>query len=118
LVALSLVSGLAAVASSVGVETLAQQRVPEAYRGRVFGSLQAWIWLLSLLGAVVGGLGAELVGVLPMLDLASLLTAVAGLVVLRGLPFRPWQQTVEPRRSSRRCSRTRASRSRSSSRSS
>lgn len=117
-VALSLVSGLAAVASSVGVETLAQQQVPEAYRGRVFGTLQAWIWLLSLLGAVVGGVGAELVGVLPMLDLASLLTAAAGLAVLHRLTFRPWQQMAEPRRSSRRCSRTRASRSRSSSRSS
>ena len=117
-VALSLLSGLAAVASSVGVETLAQQRVPEAYRGRVFGSLHAWIWLLSLLGAVVGGVGAELIGVLPMLDVASLLTAAAGLVVLHRLTFRPWQQMVAPRRSSRRCSRTPASRSRSSSRSS
>jgi MFS family permease len=117
-VALSLVSGIVAVASSVGVETLAQQRVPEAFRGRVFGTLQAWIWLLSLLGAVVGGVGAELVGVLPMLDLASVLTAGAGLVVLHRLTFPPCQQTVEPRRSSRPCSRTRASRSRSSSRSS
>ena len=117
-VALSLGSGLVSVASSVGVETLAQQRVPEVYRGRVFGSLQAWIWLLSLLGAAVGGVGAELVGVLPMLDVASVLTAGAGLVVLHRLTFRTWQQMVAPRRSSRRCSRTRASRSRSSSRSS
>lgn len=117
-VALSLVSGVVAVATSVGVETLAQQRVPEAYRGRVFGTLQATIWLLSLLGAVVGGVGAELVGVLPMLNLASALTGAAGLVVLHRLTFRPCQQMVEPARSSRPCSRTRASRSRSSSRSS
>ena len=50
--------------------------------------------------------------------LASALTGAAGLVVLHRLTFRPWQQTVEPGRSSRRCSRTPASRSRSSSRSS
>src|SRR5262249_8742280 len=48
---LSAISGATAVASSVGTDTLAQQRVPEAYRGRVFGTLQATIWLLSLIGA-------------------------------------------------------------------
>ena len=61
-VALSLVQGLFAVASSVGVEALAQQRVPAAYRGRVFGTLQATVWLASLLGAVVGGVLAEVAG--------------------------------------------------------
>jgi MFS family permease len=81
-VALSLVQGLFAVASGVGVEALAQQRVPAAYRGRVFGSLQATVWLLSLLGAVVGGMLAEAAGLLVALDLAAILTVLAGVLVL------------------------------------
>lgn len=87
-VALSLLQGFLAVASAVGVEALAQQRVPEAYRGRVFGSLQATIWLLSLVGAVVAGVGAEVVGLLPMLDLAAGLTVLSGVVLLVALPGR------------------------------
>ncbi len=85
-VALSAIGGATAVASSVGTDTLAQQRVPEAYRGRVFGTLQATIWLLSLLGAAVGGVGAEHLGVVPMLDIAAVLVGVSGVVVLLALP--------------------------------
>jgi MFS family permease len=81
-VALSALGGVAAVASSVGVETLAQERTPERLRGRVFGSLQATIWLMSLLGAVVGGVVGEVVGVLPALDLAAVLVGLSGVVVL------------------------------------
>lgn len=88
-VTLSAVAGAVAVGSSVGVETLAQQRVPEAYRGRVFGTLQATIWLLSLLGAVVGGIGAEWLGVVGMLNIAALLVGVAGVVVLLAIPAEP-----------------------------
>jgi MFS family permease len=85
-VALSAVAGAVAVASSVGVDTLAQQRVPEAYRGRVFGTLQATIWLLSLMGATVAGAGAERFGVIPMLDAAAILVGISGVVVLLALP--------------------------------
>ncbi|HEY3528514.1 MAG TPA: MFS transporter [Nocardioides sp.] len=85
-VALSAIAGAVAVGSSVGVETLAQQRVPEPYRGRVFGTLQAMIWAASLLGAVVGGVGAEWIGVVAMLDVASALVGLAGVVVLLALP--------------------------------
>jgi predicted MFS family arabinose efflux permease len=95
-VVLSAISGMTAVASSVGTDTLAQQRVPEAYRGRVFGTLQATIWLLSLLGAALGGVGAERLGVLPMLDVAAVLVGVSGLVVLLALPARV---SVPPRAS-------------------
>jgi MFS family permease len=81
-VALSVLSGITAVASSVGVESLAQERTPEHLRGRVFGSLQATIWWTSLLGAVVGGVVGEVVGLVPALDLASALVALSGVVVL------------------------------------
>ena len=81
-IALSALGGIPAVASSVGVETLAQERTPEHLRGRVFGSLQATVWLMSLLGAVVGGLVGELVGLLPALEVASALVGLSGVVVL------------------------------------
>jgi predicted MFS family arabinose efflux permease len=92
---LSLVSGATAVGSSVGVDTLTQQRIPEAYRGRVFGSLQATIWAFSLLGSAIGGVGAERLGVLHMLDVASLLVLLAGVVVLVALPVRVDDREVE-----------------------
>ncbi len=79
---LSVLGGITAVASSVGVETLAQERTKEAMRGRVFGSLQASIWLCSLLGAGLGGLLGELAGLLPTLDLAAVLVGVSGAVAL------------------------------------
>lgn len=92
-VVLSLLQGALAVASGVGVEALAQERVPEAYRGRVFGSLQATVWALSLAGAVVAGVGAEVLGLLPVLDLAAGLTVLSGVVLLVAPTARrvPWE---------------------------
>jgi MFS family permease len=81
--ALTAVGGITAVASAVGVDTLAQQTVRDEYRGRVFGALTASGALLSLAGAATGGVLAELVGIVPALTFASVLTAFAGLVVLR-----------------------------------
>jgi MFS family permease len=70
-------------------ETLARERTPEHVRGRVFGSLQASVWLMSLLGAVVGGVLGELVGLLAALDLASALVTLSGVVVLLAIPRHP-----------------------------
>ena len=84
--ALSAIGGATAVASSVGVETLAQERTPEHVRGRVFGSLQAFIWLASLLGAVVGGVLGEVTSVLVAINVAAGLVTVAGVVVLLAIP--------------------------------
>ena len=87
-IALSAIGGVTAVASSVGVETLAQERTPEQVRGRVFGSLQASIWLASLLGAVVGGVLGEVLSVLFAINVAGILVTVAGVVVLLAIPRR------------------------------
>ena len=46
--ALSGFAGVTSVASSVGAETLAMQSVRDEFRGRVFGSLDATLGLLSL----------------------------------------------------------------------
>jgi MFS family permease len=80
---LSLFVGLTSVASAVGVETLVQRAVRDDYRGRVFGALGATGSLLSLLGALTAGVLAEVVGLVTMLNVASALIALAGIVVLR-----------------------------------
>jgi MFS family permease len=80
---LSLFVGLTSVASAVGVETLVQRAVRDDYRGRVFGALGATASLLSLLGALTAGVLAEVVGLVTMLNVASALIALAGIVVLR-----------------------------------
>jgi MFS family permease len=85
-IALATVGGVLSVASAVGTETLAQERTPDHLRGRVFGSLQATIWLLSLLGAVVGGVLGETIGIVPALDVAAALTGLSGIVVLLAMP--------------------------------
>jgi MFS family permease len=74
--------GITAVASAVGAQTLAQRSVRDEQRGRVFGALGATGALLSLAGAATGGILAEIVGVVPMLNVASGLTILAGVVVL------------------------------------
>jgi MFS family permease len=80
---MSAVAGVTSVASSIGAETLAMQSVRDEFRGRVFGSLNATLGLLSLAGAAAGGVLAELVGIVPMLNVATALIALAGVVVLR-----------------------------------
>ena len=84
--ALTLPIGISSVASAVGVQTLVQRTIPDVYRGRVFGSLEASGALLSLLGAIVGGFLGGAIGIVAALDVAAGLTIVAGLVVLRAFP--------------------------------
>ena len=79
---LSAVVGVTSVASSIGADTLAMESVRDEFRGRVFGSLNATLGLLSLAGAAAAGVIAEVVGIVPMLNTAAALTALAGLVVL------------------------------------
>jgi predicted MFS family arabinose efflux permease len=90
--AMAAVTGATSVVSSVGVETLAQRAVRDEYRGRVYGALGASGALLSLLGAATGGTLAEVFGTVAMLNVATALIVVAGLVVFRA--FRP--QAADP----------------------
>lgn len=80
--AMTAIRGASSVASGVGVETLVQRGVPDAYRGRIFGALGACGSLLSLAGATVGGVTAQLVGIVPALNISAGLIALAGVVVM------------------------------------
>ena len=82
-IATSIVAGVTSVASSVGVETLAQRAVRDEFRGRVFGALGASGSLLSLAGAMTAGALAEVVGIVAMLNVSAALIFLSGLVVLR-----------------------------------
>jgi MFS family permease len=83
---LAVVVGITSVMSSVGTETLVMRSVRDEYRGRVFGALGASGALLSLLGGVFAGTLAEVVGIVPMLNVSTALILLAGIVVLRAFP--------------------------------
>ena len=80
--AMAAVVGATSVVSSIGVETLAQRAVRDEYRGRVYGALGASGALLSLSGATVGGALAEIVGIVPMLNVSATLIVFSSVVVL------------------------------------
>jgi predicted MFS family arabinose efflux permease len=84
-VVLTALTGFTSVAGSVGVDTLLQRSVRDEHRGRVFGALGASGALLSLAGAAAGGIAAEYVGTVTMLNVAAGLVTVSGVVVLRAL---------------------------------
>jgi MFS family permease len=84
-VALTARTGFTSVAGSLGVDTLLQRSVRDQHRGRVFGAIGASGALLSLAGAAAGGIAAEYVGTLTMLNVAAGLVTVSGVVALRAL---------------------------------
>jgi len=100
---LSLFVGLTSVASAVGVDTLVHRAVRGDYRGRVFGALGATGSLLSLLGALTAGVLAEVVGLVTMLNVASALIALAGIVVLRAFSPAAAAASAEQALASARC---------------
>ena len=75
----SFLLGIPAVTSSAAVQTLLQERVPDAYRGRVFGSLSTMVALICLVSVLgFGGALASVIGIVPVLTLSALITASAG----------------------------------------
>ncbi len=64
----SFLLGIPAVTSSAAVQTLLQERVPDAYRGRVFGSLSTMVALICLVSVLgFGGALASVIGIVPVL---------------------------------------------------
>jgi MFS family permease len=68
-------------------QTLIQTSVEDPYRGRFFGAVSTIASMMALAGISIGSALGEVVGVVPILNVAGLLYASAGvlaLVVLRG----------------------------------
>ena len=83
---LQVLTGVPAVLWTVAHRTLLQTRVPDRYRGRVFGALGALAATVGLGATGVAGATAGAVGPLPLLDAACGLFFAAGVVAFLCLP--------------------------------
>ncbi len=85
--AFSALGGVPAVGYQVGMQTLLQRGVADAYRGRIFGALDTTNALLRLGGlGLAGGLG-DVIGILPTLWVMGGLRVLAGVVALLAVPL-------------------------------
>lgn len=83
------------VGSGVGLDTLFQRDVPDAYRGRVIGAIGTSNALIGLASLWIAGGLAEVVGIVPMLTVGCIVTVCAG-----GLGLRLLRRDVEKARQS------------------
>lgn len=74
------------VGASVGSQTMLQARVPDRYRGRVYGALSTTMAILSLASVAFSGAFAEIFGIVPMLTVAGCVTILAGILALFLIP--------------------------------
>ncbi|MBI5876161.1 MAG: MFS transporter [Chloroflexi bacterium] len=77
--------GLAGVLMSglmIGMNTAMQAGASDAFRGRVFGALMALGAVMRLGGIAAGGLLADRVGIVPMLDIGAVLFLLCGAAAL------------------------------------
>lgn len=84
-VALFILVGIPIVVITPSLMTLFQTAVPDRYRGRVLGSLGTTEALFRVIGIALGGLLAEPLGVVTVLNAQGVAQILAGLVVLRWL---------------------------------
>ncbi|MDQ3856772.1 MAG: MFS transporter, partial [Chloroflexota bacterium] len=84
--ALSFLKSIPLVGSGAGLNTLFQTLVPDRYLGRVYGALGTANALIGLVSLAIAGFLAELLGIVPVLSLASGLTIFAGVLGLVLLP--------------------------------
>jgi MFS family permease len=78
--------GLPAAALITGVTTLLQASTDDAYRGRVLGAYGALGALSMLIGAGLGGVLGDRVGIVTMLNVQGVAYCGAGLIALALLP--------------------------------
>lgn len=84
--AMFVLAGPFAVALSAGFQTLIQTSVPDAYRGRVFSTLNLTQSLFSLVGIAIAGTASETWQIVPTINLqayAYFLLGIGCLVLLR-----------------------------------
>ena len=81
-VVLFVIVGLPGGAYFAGMTTLVQERVSDAYRGRVFGAFGTTSAFAQLAGMAMAGALGDRVGVLPLLDFQASLYLLAGLLAL------------------------------------
>jgi hypothetical protein len=76
------VVGIPGALTLAGALTLLQRNTDDAYRGRVFGALNAVEGVATLAGIVVAGFLAQVAGIIPVLAFQGGGYVVAGLAML------------------------------------
>ncbi|MEZ4673007.1 MAG: MFS transporter [Caldilineaceae bacterium] len=84
--ALCFLAGLPTIGSRIGLQTLFHENVDDEYRGRVYGLIGMIGSALELLSVSFAGIMSGVVGIVPLLSLAALLTVFAGSIALLLLP--------------------------------
>ncbi len=74
--------GLPTVGSRAGLQTLLQSNIPDAYRGRVYGTLGTLGAALELISVSAAGILGGVIGILPLLNMGAILSILAGIVAL------------------------------------
>jgi MFS family permease len=64
------------------VQTVLQQETEDAFRGRVFGAFGTTITLLMLVGSGLGGALADQLGASLLMNAASIIYIIAGLLAI------------------------------------
>ena len=77
---LTFLSSVLSIGSRVAMPTMLQEQVADAYRGRVFGTLDMASSLLMLVGVGGAGLMGERIGIVPVLSFGAGIMIVAGLL--------------------------------------
>lgn len=83
---LTFLSSLLSIGSRVAMPTMLQENVEDAYRGRVFGTLDMTSSILVLLGVAFSGVMGERVGIVPILSIGATIMIVAGIISFLLLP--------------------------------
>lgn len=78
---LLVVAGLPIVAAIVGETTLLQRLVPDAFRGRVFATLDTSMSAISVPGLALGGALAAVLGPVPVILISGAIYTLAGVLV-------------------------------------
>ena len=84
---MTLLVGLPAALGVAALETLFQRNVPNTHLGRISGALNSTVGITSLLGVLgISGVLGEVLGIVPVLNIAAGITMLTGVVALLFLP--------------------------------
>ena len=79
--------GLPAALGVAALETLFQRNVPNTHLGRIYGALNTTVGITSLSGVLgISGVLGEILGIIPVLNIAAAITFLTGLIALLFLP--------------------------------
>ena len=84
---MTLLVGLPAALGVAALETLFQRNVPNTHLGRISGALNSTVGITSLFGVLgISGVLGEVLGIVPVLNIAAGITLLTGVVALLFLP--------------------------------